>query len=120
MLFKIQTKRTQRKEKKKKEKKKRKERTTKRERKNAWHNVRGIAPEEMKQAVVDAERIYGDILYLPHPVSEKHPPLSMEAKAAQFSPFSALTGYEEAILETEKLVERYYEEELIERAEVEE
>ncbi len=64
---------------------------------NAWHNVRGITSEEMRIAAVEAEQKYGDIINLPHPVSEKHPPLSMEAKAAQFSPFAALTGFEDAI-----------------------
>ena len=73
--------------------------------KNAWHNVRGISSEEMKQAALEAERLYGDIIHLPHPVSKKHPPLSMEQKAAQYSPFSALTGYEDAIEETGRLTE---------------
>ncbi len=70
--------------------------------KNAWHNVRGITSDEMKRAAVEALRKYGDIIDLPHPVSEKHPPLSMEAKAAQFSPFAALTGFEDAIGKTGK------------------
>ena len=68
--------------------------------KNAWHNVRGISSEEMLQAAEDAQRLYGDIIDLPHPVSQKHPPLTMQQKAAQFSPFAALSGYEEAIDET--------------------
>ena len=37
---------------------------------------------------------YDDLIYLPHPVSRKHPPMSAMDRAAQFSPFSALTGYE--------------------------
>ena len=36
---------------------------------------------------------YDDIIDLPHPVSEKHPHMSMYDRAAQFSPFDALTGY---------------------------
>ena len=40
---------------------------------------------------------YEDILYLPHHVSSKRQPMSMEDRAAQFSPFAALTGYEAAI-----------------------
>ena len=40
---------------------------------------------------------YEDILYLPHHVSPKRQPMSMEDRAAQFSPFAALTGYEAAI-----------------------
>ena len=74
--------------------------------KNAWHNVRGISSEEMRRAVIDAERLYGDIIDLPHPVSKKHPPLTMQQKAAQFSPFAALTGYEDAIDETGRLTEK--------------
>ena len=73
--------------------------------KNAWHNVRGISSEEMLKAAEDAQRLYGDIIDLPHPVSKKHPPLTMQQKAAQFSPFAALSGYEEAIDETGRLTQ---------------
>ena len=40
---------------------------------------------------------YDDILHLPHHVSKNHPQMSMRDRAAQFSPFAALTGYENAI-----------------------
>lgn len=40
---------------------------------------------------------YDDIINLPHPVSKKHPQMPVEDRAAQFSPFAALTGYEAAI-----------------------
>lgn len=40
---------------------------------------------------------YSDIINLPHHVSNKHNHMSMSERAAQFSPFAALTGYEEAI-----------------------
>ena len=43
---------------------------------------------------------YDDLIHLPHPVSRKHPPMSAADRAAQFSPFSALTGYEAVIQET--------------------
>lgn len=43
---------------------------------------------------------YEDILNLPHHVSRKHPQMSMLNRAAQFSPFAALTGYDAAIRET--------------------
>jgi hypothetical protein len=43
---------------------------------------------------------YDDIIELPHPVSETHPHMSMLDRAAQFSPFDALTGYSDAIDET--------------------
>lgn len=48
---------------------------------------------------------YDDIIHLPHPVPEKHPRMPMLDRAAQFSPFAALTGYEEAIYETGHLTE---------------
>lgn len=43
---------------------------------------------------------YDDILHLPRPVSGHRPRMPMSNRAAQFSPFSALTGYGEAIDET--------------------
>jgi hypothetical protein len=43
---------------------------------------------------------YEDIIHLPHPDSLKHPRMSRHDRAAQFSPFSALKGYEESIDET--------------------
>lgn len=48
---------------------------------------------------------YDDILYLPHPVSEKHPPMSMAERAAQFAPFAALTGHDAVLRETERLTD---------------
>ena len=49
---------------------------------------------------------YDDILPLPHHVSEKHPPMSRLDRAAQFSPFAALTGYEAAVKETARLTDQ--------------
>ena len=43
---------------------------------------------------------YSDIINLPHHVSKVHPPQPMEKRAAQFSPFAALTGYDDAVEET--------------------
>jgi len=48
---------------------------------------------------------YDDILNLPHPVSAVHPQMPLSGRAAQFSPFAALTGYEEAVQETARLTE---------------
>lgn len=48
---------------------------------------------------------YDDIIRLPHHVSAKHPPMSLLDRAAQFSPFAALTGYETVIEETARLTE---------------
>lgn len=49
---------------------------------------------------------YDDIIGLPHPVSVKHPRMAREDRAAQFSPFAALTGYDAAISETQRLTEK--------------
>lgn len=50
---------------------------------------------------------YDDIIRLPHHVSLKHPHMTTIDRAAQFSPFAALTGYDAAIKETARLtVER--------------
>ena len=43
---------------------------------------------------------YDDIIHLEHPVSLKHPRMPIADRAAQFAPFSALTGYDDAIDET--------------------
>ena len=48
---------------------------------------------------------YDDILSLPRPVSPSHPPMPLIDRAAQFSPFTALTGYEAAVLEAARLTE---------------
>ena len=45
---------------------------------------------------------YDDIINLPHHVSKKHPQMSLEIRAAQFAPFEALTGHEEAVEDTVK------------------
>lgn len=49
---------------------------------------------------------YDDIIQLPHHVSRIHPQMSMEDRAAQFSPFAALTGYDAAIAETARLTDQ--------------
>ena len=43
---------------------------------------------------------YDDIINLPHHVSKRHPQMSMWNRAAQFAPFAALTGYDDAIKDT--------------------
>ena len=48
---------------------------------------------------------YADIIDLPHHVSSRHPQMSMEKRAAQFSPFAAMVGHDEAIRETARLTE---------------
>ena len=48
---------------------------------------------------------YDDIIDLPHHTSERHPRMPMPSRAAQFSPFAALTGYEDVIEETARLTD---------------
>ncbi len=48
---------------------------------------------------------YEDIIHLPHPDSPTRPRMSLLERAAQFSPFAALVGYEDAVRETERLTE---------------
>lgn len=49
--------------------------------------------------------MYEDILNLPHHVSKTRPQMSMLDRVAQFSPFAALTGYDDAIKETGRLTD---------------
>lgn len=48
---------------------------------------------------------YDDIIDLPHHISKKHPQMSMLDRAAQFSPFAALTGYSDTIDEAARVTE---------------
>ena len=45
---------------------------------------------------------YEDIINLPHPVSATHPRMPLKDRAAQFSPFAALTGFEDVLAEQEE------------------
>ncbi len=58
-----------------------------------WRNTRG----------------YDDIIELSHHVSAVHPQMPLADRAAQFSPFAALTGHEEAIRETARQTEEFVE-----------
>lgn len=48
---------------------------------------------------------YDDMLYLPHHISATRPQMSVQDRAAQFSPFAALTGFHAAINETARVTE---------------
>ena len=50
-------------------------------------------------------RSYDDILHLPHHVSATHPQMPVSERAAQFSPFAALTGHQKAIKEAARLTD---------------
>ena len=56
---------------------------------------------------------YEDILDLPHHVSPSRPHMSPEERAAQFSPFAALTGYGGVIRETTHQIEEQVEGEIV-------
>ena len=48
---------------------------------------------------------YEDIIGLPRPISKKHPQPPLEERAARFAPFSAITDYEEMVLEEARVTE---------------
>ena len=54
---------------------------------------------------------YDDILHLPHYRSSRRPHMSIHDRAAQFSPFAALTGFDSAIEETGRLTDQRIEQE---------
>lgn len=49
---------------------------------------------------------YEDIINMPHHVSKKHPQMSRWSRSAQFAPFAALTGYDDAVKETARLTDK--------------
>lgn len=49
---------------------------------------------------------YDDIIHLPHHTSKTRPRMPVIDRAAQFSPFAALTGYDAVIQETARLTDR--------------
>ena len=53
----------------------------------------------------DGNHKYDDIIELPHHHSRKHPHMPLADRAAQFSPFAALTGHGDAVKETARLTE---------------
>lgn len=48
---------------------------------------------------------YDDIINLPHHQSKNHPRMSLYDRAAQFAPFAALTGYDDAVKEARRLTD---------------
>ena len=49
---------------------------------------------------------YSDIIDHPHHVSRTHPQMSMHDRAAQFSPFAALTGFDAAVAEEARVTDK--------------
>ena len=56
----------------------------------------------------DSCKYYGDIINMPHRISNIHAPMNVLNRAAQFAPFSALPGHSEAVKETERITETSY------------
>ena len=65
--------------------------------------------EEKDKAQCKAGR-YDDIRDLPHPFSARHPHMTAQQRAAQYSPFDALSGYGEAVRRTQEEACRQVEE----------
>ena len=55
--------------------------------------------------MTESETKYADIIGLPHHTSRTRPRMSVSARAAQFAPFAALTGYGAAVDETARLTD---------------
>ncbi len=64
-----------------------------------------IRPESKKEKYMRETHKYDDIINLPHHVSPRRSGMSVYDRAAQFSPFAALTGYEDVIAETGRLTD---------------
>ena len=62
--------------------------------------------EGTKKKENNARSVYADIIDLPHPVSAKHPQMSLHDRAAQFASYKALSGYEDMIGEEARLTDR--------------
>ncbi len=57
----------------------------------------------------NARKKYGNIIDMPHHQSDTRPHMSTYDRAAQFSPFAALTGHADAIKETARTTDEYIE-----------
>ncbi len=58
--------------------------------------------------MTESEKLYSDIIDMPRHVSTKHPQMSFSDRAAQFAPFAALTGFENAIENTAEKARKKY------------
>ena len=70
-----------------------------------YKEVREVSSNRKERNIGSEWLPYADIIDRKHHVSKKHPTMSMEERAAQFSPFAALTGYEAAVKETARLTD---------------
>lgn len=55
--------------------------------------------------MLSSENKYDDIINISRPISDKYPRMSSYERAAQFAPFSALSGYKESIDETARFTD---------------
>lgn len=62
-----------------------------------------ISTPESLHNTINSDTNYDDIINLPHHVSKTHPPMSREARAAQFAPYAALTGHRDIIQNNENV-----------------
>ena len=60
---------------------------------------------KLQKSVIEVQQKYGDILNLPHHVSETRPSMPIADRAAQFAPFAALTGHQAAIEEAARVTD---------------
>lgn len=58
------------------------------------------------------DKNYDDIINLPHHISKKHPQMTLYNRAAQFSPFAALSTYEDVIKKQENIHNMEFEDKL--------
>lgn len=65
-----------------------------------------VKTDKMRKGCDSGQHCYDDIINLPHHVSSMHPHMPMSGRAAQFSPFAALTGYDDTIAETRRLTDK--------------
>ena len=74
-----------------------------------WYSIAGLPAIcggiNMKESNDQDRHRYDDIINLPHHVSAVHAPMPVSVRAAQFSPFAALTGFEETIREPGRLTD---------------
>ncbi len=54
----------------------------------------------------DPRIVYGDIIHLPHHQSDVHPHMSIADRAAQFSAYKALSGYEDMVTEEARITDK--------------
>ena len=66
---------------------------------------------EYKKDGKEAQSPYADIIDLPHYEPRRHPRMEAEKRAAQFAPFAALTGFDQAVDETARQTQARVEEE---------